>query len=1108
MVICPYCNKVCKNESGLTQHQNGSKCRQARDKAAGCRTRAADNEPENSLRRSKRVRSKSDQAEDTEPSASPVSKDLVADSGHSSEDDGLVADGGDSEPDSDNTEGEDSGDSVADSDEPGEEFSEDEDEDEDDDESTTDSKLLPNREKLEEFRAYCDDYKGIDPLSKQKKKSIRLMDVLQRKKTPLNAYPELLEWHLRETGEIQPNETLQHTKDYTHRGPLLEELSKRYNLGTIKPKIKKVTLPSSKAVVSIPHRNAADCIVSLLTDPRIEEDDYLFWGGCPWAAPPEKVKKVSDLNTGRACLKTHKKVITKKNQVLVLVPMHMDGASIGQFCDLAVTPLKIGLGIHKRSTREKAHAWRTIGWIPSIRKPKSRGKKLFQESGHMEAEGMEQGDGDEGITDMMEEEEYGYDTDEEEDTDDKAQDFHTMVHTILKASGFLRLQRTNMIFDLVLGNKCYRNSELVFRVPMLKCDTEEGDINCGKYTYRGEKVKHGCRYCHCPIDDLDDPLARHKPKTQAQVSKMFEKGRVDKLKAISQQCINNAWYKVKFHEANDQGIHGACPSEMLHAILLGIFKCVRNIFYALLGDGALAEEIDGLAATYGKCLTHQSEKDFPPTHFNRGLNYGKMMGTRYRGVLLVMAAILRSSCGRKLLLSKTVFRNGGMGNWSHLVELLLQWEGFLCEKEMDIKLVNRLEQKNRYLMFQIQKVAFRTKGMGLKLMKYHAIIHLTNDILLFGVPKEVDTGPNESHHKPSKHAAKLTQRNEVTFLIQVAERLTEFTVVEYAMEEVENQQRVWEYFDNTVDVFVDTFVEESEDDVADPAEPVADLESRDENQDTVVATGGTRIQVFHNNQGEPDFKILGKSKSKEATRYNPQVVEFLCGLQNLVEGSTSEPEIQVYTEHKRDKNIWRAHPNYMGRGPWFDWVLVDWGADGILPAHIYCFVDLTSFKSVTGPIEYGGITLKSGVYAVVECADYLDDSVDKNRELIAESEFFTPITKEVEGFDVDSNGKRRPIRRFYLADCEAFHGVCSVIPDLAGEINAYFQVEPRREWVTIFKDWLKETHKADEIDMDLLQKIKAYHAEKKRLRKERKEKMAKLKEKAKELERQAAQIEE
>ena len=117
-------------------------------------------------------------------------------------------------------------------------------------------------------------------------------------------------------------------------------------------------------------------------------------------------------------------------------------------------------------------------------------------------------------------------------------------------------------------------------------------------------------------------------------------------------------------------------------------------------------------------------------------------------------------------------------------------------------------------MYQIQKVAYRTEGMGLKLMKYHAIIHLTNDILLFGVPKEFDTGPNESHHKPSKQAAKNTQRNEETFPFQVAARLTEFVVIAFAMAEVVCQRRVWEYFDEMVDVFVDTFVEELGDPVA------------------------------------------------------------------------------------------------------------------------------------------------------------------------------------------------------------------------------------------------------------------------------------------------------
>ena len=169
----------------------------------------------------------------------------------------------------------------------------------------------------------------------------------------MNAYPELLEWHLRETGELLHNETIKDTADYTHRGPLIDELTRRYNLEGMKPKIKKVTLPSSKAVVSIPHCNAADCIVSLLTDPRIKDEDCLFHGGHPWGDPPEKLTKVSDINTGQAYLETHKKLITKKNQVLVMMPMYMDGASVGQFCDLQITPLKIGLGIHKPSARGK-----------------------------------------------------------------------------------------------------------------------------------------------------------------------------------------------------------------------------------------------------------------------------------------------------------------------------------------------------------------------------------------------------------------------------------------------------------------------------------------------------------------------------------------------------------------------------------------------------------------------------------------------------------------------------------------------------------------------------------------------------------------------------------
>ena len=54
------------------------------------------------------------------------------------------------------------------------------------------------------------------------------------------------------------------------------------------------------------------------------------------------------------------------------------------------------------------------------------------------------------------------------------------------------------------------------------------------------------------------------------------------------------------------------------------------------------------------------------------------------------------------------------------------------------------------------KVAQRTKGMGLKLVKFHMILHIWEDILQFGVPLEYDTSANESMHKPSKKASKTT----------------------------------------------------------------------------------------------------------------------------------------------------------------------------------------------------------------------------------------------------------------------------------------------------------------------------------------------------------------
>lgn len=931
----------------------------------------------------------------------------------------------------------------------------------------------PNTEILKKFKAYCDNhFDNFLPLTKEDKASIKLLHAIRRK-APLNAYQQIMEWHLKETGKLQEHEQLGDAEGYFHRTTLMKRLIPRYNLSDMMPIEKKVKLPSSKAVVSIPCRDAAECIVSLLTDPRFEDDDYLFFNDDPLAPPPENLTYLTDLNTGDAYLKSYERMITHDRQVLLAVPLYIDGAVTGQFSDLPVTALKMSLGIHNRQTRDKQHAWRELGFVPVVRKDPARGKRIFQETGHLESQDVMvmEGEGDANEEETDEEEE-----DALVDGAVKAQDFHTMLKAILES--FVELQRTGFVWDLVYRGKVYHDIEFVIFVPFVKCDTEEADLLCGKYTVRTKNVKHVCRYCHCPTADADNPLAKYPLKTQTEIQSHVNNGRLDRLQSMSQQYIQNAWYDVTFHAANNCGIHGATPSEKLHAIQLGIFKYLREIFFVHMGKSSqLAENINGLATMYGKLLTRQSERDLPNTNFAKGIQKGKLMARDFRGVLLIMAAVLRSASGRKMLFKRKRFGGEtGLKDWTLLVELMLEWEAYLGEKKMKRSHVRRLEKKHRFIMYIMKPVADRSSGMGLKVMKFHAIIHLISDIILYGVPSEFDTGSNESHHKESKFAAKLTQRKEASFNFQTAKRLLEFLGIDLAMEEIVNDHCVWEYFRGAIDADVAAAMDAGMDD-ADAVGPPLDttmedvvsnsddsIDDRDgddsglEEEDLYVCTGGTRIKVYeevdNRNQISAKFEMLSRSSTQQNTVWSQEVVDFLNDLQNLVIEYIPDLFLPIMTQHQRGPHTFYGHPNFRSSGPWKDWALVDWGTGwGILPAHIWCFIGLQNMPKGNQKIKYGGVTLQDGVYAVVEVADYVEDD-----DAAAQSDLFVPLELEVKGIDEDGDIEGR---KFYLASTDAFVGPCCAIPDIGGSKNAYFQVKPRQEWSDMFVTWLKEPHNQD-----------------------------------------------
>ena len=65
-----------------------------------------------------------------------------------------------------------------------------------------------NTKLLHDFRNYCaTHYDNFFQLTKEKKTCIHLMHVL-KKRVPLSAYEDVLEWHLRESVKLHPQESL------------------------------------------------------------------------------------------------------------------------------------------------------------------------------------------------------------------------------------------------------------------------------------------------------------------------------------------------------------------------------------------------------------------------------------------------------------------------------------------------------------------------------------------------------------------------------------------------------------------------------------------------------------------------------------------------------------------------------------------------------------------------------------------------------------------------------------------------------------------------------------------------------------------------------------
>ena len=926
---------------------------------------------------------------------------------------------------------------------------------------------------FKEYRADVTEHcVGFD---KNEEAGIQLMSMLGKRKCPLGLYEEILKWHRQNL----------HAKTVTPRSTLMKKLNQRYNREAKKPFVKEVTLPHSKAVVEIVLHDFEQQLQSLLTDPRIKDEDYLFFDDNPFQGPPENSEHIGDFNTGD-CFKAtyHDLIEDPTKEILCGVYWYLDAAVSGQYDNLPIEALQFSLAIFTMEARNKRHCWRTIGYVTKFLREKTAAEEILLESEHIDrqfffgvhhwsrkdaqkvqedteevgrltqnsAQETQDGGSDEeefpengprfvtGVVTDLEEDEEDIQGEEELDSTPlpscHAQDLHAMLDVMLEPYRRVERQEGGTLWDFHYRGVTYFNTHFRIFTAVVKGDTQEADKHCGKFTSRGKSVAHLCRYCCCPNAETDEPYSSHERKTPAMIQPLVEAQDTEALQAMSQQMIDNVWYSVKFGSHNDTGIHGATLLEILHWLQLGKYKYDRSSFFEQTGkDSILSEQINNFSKMTSMLYRRQSDRDLPRTNFNKGIKRGKLMAHEMSGLILVLLTVIRSTQGREALLNHG--RGKGKGtqkehfdslqkirDWVRLLELLLMMEEWLNQRLMKRFEIIRFRTKIREILALEKRVAKRVKGMGFKTFNFHAALHLADDMLAFGVCFGTDTQSNEKMHQAGKTAATKTQKIPATFDYQVAKRLHDLDTVDFAMDEINGGRPMFDYSH-------DLYASSSDDDEEETA--------------TALGTklGGSCVQIYHDEETDDHvIHALGNRIGIDKHDFDEDLTLFL--VKEFIALPKEVQKLCIYAEHSRFGQIFRANPLYRG-SPWNDWVMIQWDNSKTLPAQIACFVDLRDIPD--------NDHRPAGIYAVVESATENKESKEKNL-----SDLFTSYTK-----DVKYNKDGKVERVYYMVDADSIVSTACLIPDIGNPSNrkrkaAYLKLLPRNVWASRFATWLAKPH--------------------------------------------------
>ena len=846
--------------------------------------------------------------------------------------------------------------------------------------------------------------------------SLNLVKILLDNKIGLSHYDQFMKWKNNGTSGKGQYMSLDRLMEIATEKTYGESLAKG-----LSPTVKQVDLPSNKSCAMIKF-DVAHQIFDLLNDNDLTQPENMIFNeedGNPFNVTMSN--KFEDIETSLLYIRTSSEEdIDTTKEILCPIGLYLDELKLDAFGKLGLEPIVLTLLIYNRETRNHHRAHRVIGYMPNF-------SRLFGHKSYT--------------------------------ADAKANDYHHCLSIITEDIRKIQ-SRGGYQWDFFFKNHPNVVFQRTLKFPLFYIigDAKGNDMLAGRYGSRNN-TKCIARDCDVLLQDCDNP----NKKCIFHRQKIMEDKSEEELSNLSFRKLENNAFKNIWFGSQPYGLFAALPPEPLHVFNLGIIERLAFSYMQRLSTDMI-KTLDrhiGVICTY---YSKQSDRDYPNMDtFSNGMSDAKRLTAKEKlaRIFCIYITMLTSDFQQEIVGKKGrhLSNNGLNGtidqheynNWIKVFEDTLLLASWIYTDSHPKALFNggRKSVVNRRIqqfMKMYSKNAPRKDGKGLKLLKFHHLLHLWWVIRLFGCLLNVDGARGESNNQYlAKYMGNATQKQHTTLNYQTAKNTFKRDIFLKAFKKALPQQ-------NQSHEKLD-FVDKS-------------------------LCGSKFMVVFDYDRNIVTTEWCSWKMKSRCCKFSPLIRKAIFEKLNYYNGGKSGRKIHSIVGHTEmnllddegNRDIIRACPTFRSSKHWHDWINIQWETDNepnILPSQILMMLDAKSINYVASNHD--------------KCAtDH--ERIAHRKIAFVHSSNGNRVSKTMPldgggGYTSSIASWLTMETHFQMVDIDTFHSKCFVIVDLIEKENNYQNIGlakrvisliPKKEWSNKFIDYSSNANQTSSIVDDTI----------------------------------------